>query len=226
MAEILMRWVHPERGVLAPVDFLEIAEQFNLLDRLTEHLVGIVSKQRATMQKVCPSVQISINLAPLQMANTALIDRIFESFGDDLSGLNFELTETAPYDEGGLLSVNLARLRRGGAMVSLDDFGTGYASLVNLRRFGFGEVKIDAEFACTKDEMQSVAMVNAIVAMAAALGARTVAEGVETPEQVETMRSLGVDLLQDFHFAYPMDFDSFCQWVGDGKVALAASAKA
>lgn len=224
--EVLMRWNHPERGVLSPVDFIDTAEQSNLLDRITERIVRQVADELPVIRTQCPSLQVSINLAPLQMANSALIDYIFSCFGSDLDGLNFELTETAPYDEKGLLSANLERLRAAGAQISLDDFGTGYASLINLRRFGFKEVKIDAEFACSPGQTESIAMVKAIVAMAAALDARTVAEGIETADQVGLMQELGVDLLQGHFFSYPLPCSRLLDWLDQQGFPVPAAAPA
>ncbi|MFN8147516.1 MAG: EAL domain-containing protein, partial [Candidatus Nanopelagicales bacterium] len=209
--EVLARWLHPQRGLLGPGDFLPDVEEFELLDPLTLKLVESVQERRSEIDAVLGHLGAAFNLAPQQLLHQELLTALVQAVG--VGGCTIEVTEAAAFGGDESTIESLRRLRAGGARTSLDDFGTGYSSVLHLKAFGFDEVKIDREFVSGSAEGPDVHLVTAMVAMAHALGAVAVAEGVETAEQADVLTELGVDRLQGFHFARPMAVDDLLVWL-------------
>ena len=209
--ETLARWVHPDRGVLAPADFLYDAEDFDLLDALTLRLVGDVFRHREALEERFPGIDVAFNLAPSQLQHPDLLAALSRMATDGLR-CTVEVTEAAAFggDEESLRA--LASLRALGVRTSLDDFGTGYSSVLHLKAFGFDEVKIDRNFVSGSSDGPDIALVTAMVAMARALGASTVAEGVETEAQAAALEAVGVDRFQGHLFARPMALHDMLGW--------------
>ena len=212
-AEVLARWVHPHRGVLAPIDFLEATTALHLLDGMTGRILAQVVAELPAIRAACAGLQISVNLAPEQLRGAGTVDMILGVVGMDLSGWKFEVTETTAFGSDRSIIENLQRLRAAGAHLSLDDFGTGYSSVSRLRAFGFDEVKIDREFVMHSGDGAVPALVVAMIDMAHALGASAVAEGIETESQSAALRELGADRLQGYHFGRPMAAAQLVSWL-------------
>ena len=203
-AEALVRWNHPERGLLAPGEFIGAAEDTGLIHELG---AWVLEEACRALAATSGSTTMSVNLSPRQCLHPDLLPTVAEILrrtGADPSRLCLEVTETAVMDDIATMTDVLEGLKGLGATLAIDDFGTGYSSLRALQRFPFDEVKIDRSFVHGMAEAeQEAAIVGAIVSLSHALGLRAVAEGVETRAQVDRLRMLGCDLGQGYHFARP-----------------------
>ena len=203
--EALLRWRHPVRGFISPVEFIPIAEETGMIVAIGEWVL-----QRACMDvMMCPGrPSISVNCSPLQFKCPDFVERVknaLASAGLEADRLKLEITESALMQNDALTMQLLTSLRDLGVQLSMDDFGTGYSSLSYLERYPLNYIKIDRSFVTPLSSAQSSsAVVRAIVAMAASLNMRTIAEGVETPEQLEVLRALGCNEAQGFYFGKPM----------------------
>lgn len=230
--EALVRWQHPERGLLSPAAFLDLAEDAGL-DLLLGDMV--LRSACGTMRHVDPAVTLSMNLSVTQLADRGLCDRIsmiLGEYGIPPDRLMIEITEHATLQRqpgGGRVSPEhtLHELRELGASLCLDDFGTGYSSLTHIRRYPLTAIKIDRSFVNgVVDHPEDRAVIAAMVGMAAALDLEVVGEGVETEEQLMAMRSLRCDKVQGYLIARPLAPEAVPAWVADhGRDWRAASAR-
>ncbi|WP_165961147.1 putative bifunctional diguanylate cyclase/phosphodiesterase [Qipengyuania sediminis] len=199
--EALLRWQHPARGLLPPDRFLGIAEETGLMAQIGDWVIGRALAETADWRG---DFRLAVNLSASQVRHPLLvptIDTALARSGFPARRLEFEITEHTLFNDG----VMLERLRRLGAEIALDDFGTGYSSLSYLRRFKFDRVKIDRSFVTDiETSAEAQAIVAAITRLAAALGMRTTAEGVETPGQLDLLRKLGCDEAQGFLILEPL----------------------
>lgn len=206
--EALLRWQHPELGLLMPSSFIELAEESGFIIRLGEWVIEQAIEQGCRWDQMgLPAVQINVNVSPRQFNDPELhtkVKRILRRTGFPGARLQAEVTETAMHD----VEVALRQLRsldELGVGVAIDDFGTGYTSLALLKRFPIDVIKIDRSFVTNiKNSRPDSAIVRAICNIALSLGAKTVVEGVETAEQAECVAAIGVDRLQGFYFGYPV----------------------
>lgn len=224
--EALVRWNHPERGLLTPAEFLDFAEETELTGRigsaiLTQSLQALKAWDAAGL--AVP--RVGVNFAMCQLRDPRLIEKIkweVERFDIDPSRLSIEVLETVLIkSDSDLVVRNLRGLASAGVGVDLDDFGTGHASIANLRRFAVDRIKIDRSFIAgieTSDEQQKLTA--SMIAMADALGLKTLAEGVETEAAVATLRRLGCDELQGFVFAHPMPLAATFSWLERRRAAM------
>jgi EAL domain-containing protein (putative c-di-GMP-specific phosphodiesterase class I) len=205
--EALIRWEHPERGLIPPMEFVPLAEETGLIVPL-----GVWALEQACLQAVrwhdatpnAPQLSMSVNLSPRQLAEPALpndVARVLHDTGIQPSALWLEITEsTLMRDAESALSA-LGALQALGLHLAVDDFGTGYSSLAYLERLPVEALKIDRSFTegvgVRKD---STAIVGAVVGLARALRLSTVAEGIETPEQFQQLRAMGCEVGQGFLF--------------------------
>jgi diguanylate cyclase (GGDEF)-like protein/PAS domain S-box-containing protein len=209
--EALVRWQHPQRGLLDPVDFIPVAEDSGLIGPLGEWVLAAACRDGAAWQRRFPRAEpllVCVNASPRQLANAAFPARVADLMarhGLARGSLALEITESVLMEEAHAPMTVLASLREYGLGLMLDDFGTGYSSLAYLKRFPLDVLKIDRSFVAGlgRDEGDS-AIVAAIVKMARALGLSVVAEGVERPEQLERLRELGCDRVQGRLIAEPM----------------------
>ena len=204
--EALLRWQHPDRGLLAPDSFLTIAEDAGLMSVLGNWVI------RQALEDVAEwsgDFRLSINLSPSQIRHPLLVETIdgaLAAAGFAANRLELEITEQVLLNDTAASAATLGRLRALGAEIALDDFGTGYSSLSYLRRFRFDRVKIDRSFVAdieSSDEAQAI--VSAITRLAQALGMKTTAEGVERREQLDLLRKLGCDEAQGFLILRPVE---------------------
>jgi diguanylate cyclase (GGDEF)-like protein len=209
--EALVRWQHPERGLLGPGQFLPVAEESGLILRLGEFVLREACRQAAEWRRRlgdAAPLPVHVNLAARQLGQAALVDTVraaLEETGAQATDLGLEITESAVIENTLLAVETLDRLKALGVEVLLDDFGTGYSSLSYLQRLPVDVLKIDRSFVSPlgQDE-RGGAIVEAIVGMARALGISIVAEGVETREQASVAHELGCPLAQGFFFQRPV----------------------
>jgi diguanylate cyclase (GGDEF)-like protein len=206
--EALIRWQHPERGAVAPSDFIPIAEQMGLIVQLGEWVL-----RQACMDAIKwpADVCVSVNLSPLQFAKGNLVSIVVSalaSSGLPASRLELEITESVLLEKSDLNIATLNQLRELGVRISMDDFGTGYSSIGYLRTFPFDKIKIDQSF--IRDlltDKGSLAIVRAIAGLGISFGITTTAEGVETEEQMRCLNREGCDEVQGYLYSRPVPAD-------------------
>ncbi len=204
--EALIRWEHPEQGLLTPASFLSIAEESGLIVPISEWVIGAACDQaRAWQEELSFSVPIGVNVPPQQLKDPHLVECVSEHLrrtGLDPSVLGLELVESSLIENRGATVANLEKLRAMGIRISIDDFGTGYSSLSYLKRLPLDALKIDRSFTQgIPDDPNDTAICTTIIAMARSLNLDVVAEGVETPEQAAFLRANGCRKAQGYYFS-------------------------
>jgi diguanylate cyclase (GGDEF)-like protein len=209
--EALLRWDHPERGLIGPLAFIPVAEESRLIVPIGRWVVEQACRQAANWQRLRPDsapISVAVNLSARQLADPELIPHIEGSIsanGLDPATLWLELTETTLLDDIAYVERTLAALERLGVRLVLDDFGVGFSSLGYIKRLPLSMVKLDRTFVENVTESpHDAAIVRAVSEMAETIGIGVVAEGVETEEQVRVARDLGCGYAQGFHFAEPV----------------------
>ncbi len=225
-AEALVRWNHPERGLLSPVSFLSVAEKVGLIGDLTDSVLCSAFEQLKKLHDEGFSIAIAVNLAPQLLNDIRLPDKIVErlgKFGSLSQNFTLEITESAAMEEGANTLDILTRFRVKQIGLSMDDFGTGYSSLVELYRLPFSELKIDRSFVTDIDDSEEARIiVRSLVELANNLGLSTCAEGVETESALEYLRSVGCAKAQGFLISKPLPADLFMEFVGRWEVGQSA----
>lgn len=219
-AEALLRWKHPERGDISPVEFIPIAERFGLIARLGEWVIDESCRQIRAWMKMGLRMRLAINLSVHQLRQADLADRIQAALSKhdvppDL--ITFEITESAAMEDVQASMRVFEKLSSIQVRLSIDDFGTGYSSLSYLRKLPARQIKIDRSFVQDLEKEEDArSVVKAVIKLSHALGLEVVAEGVETPAQQDILRDLGCDQLQGFLYAKPMAPDVLQMWaLGD-----------
>jgi diguanylate cyclase (GGDEF)-like protein len=219
-AEALLRWQHPELGMVAPSVFIDVAEQSGLIETIGPRVLRAACAAAArwsTDRDALDQLFVSVNVSPRQLRSGDLPDVVAECLRDTglaASRLHLELTETAVISDEAHASALLATLHRTGVKVWLDDFGTGFSGLSHLRRVPVDGVKIDRSFiADMLRDPDDLALTTAIIAMAHSLGITVVAEGVEKEGQFNLLRERGCDLAQGYWLGYPVTAAEFAQLV-------------
>jgi diguanylate cyclase (GGDEF)-like protein/PAS domain S-box-containing protein len=215
-AEALLRWQHPDRGIILPAEFISITEELELIDRIGEWVLADAIRQRAEWEiehgDEAPW-SIAVNVSALQLSGPKAVDavaRVLSRWKWAPDRLVLELTESVLMDEVTEAHAMLDRLRDLGVKLAIDDFGTGYSSLSYLHRFPVDQVKLDRAFVTSIDaEGEGSPIARAVVNMAHALGITVTAEGVETEQQLQGLRALNCDRAQGFLFARPMTAADF-----------------
>ncbi|WDY55600.1 putative bifunctional diguanylate cyclase/phosphodiesterase [Pseudomonas sp. PSKL.D1] len=213
-AEALLRWEHPQHGLLFPDRFISLAEKTGLIIPIGEWVLDEACRQmRAWLDQGHADWRMAVNLSAIQFCHAGLVDsvaRALNTHGLPANRLTLEITETtAMHDADASLTV-LQRLSDMGVDLSIDDFGTGYSSLMYLKRLPANELKIDRGFVRDlEQDSDDAAIVSAIVALGQALGLRIVAEGVETGGQQDFLTRLGCDSLQGYLLGQPVPADQF-----------------
>jgi diguanylate cyclase (GGDEF)-like protein len=212
--EALVRWDHPERGLLGPLAFIPVAEESRLIVPIGRWVIEQACRQAAAWQELRPDsapVAVAVNLSARQLADpevTAHIERSIEANGIEPSTLWLELTESTLLEDTAYVERTLGALRRLGVHLVLDDFGVGFSSLGYLKRLPLSMVKLDRTFVeNVTNSPNDAAIVRAVSEMSETIGIGVIAEGVETEEQVRVARELGCGYAQGFHFAEPVPAD-------------------
>jgi diguanylate cyclase (GGDEF)-like protein/PAS domain S-box-containing protein len=207
--EALLRWQHPQRGLLLPNAFITVAEQTGIIEPIGDWVVRSACHQVKMWRDAgYDDISVAVNLSPIQFRHQDLAARIaalVEETGLPPSTLEIEITETAIMQNVDTAVTIMEELHRAGVRLSMDDFGTGYSSLSSLRRFPLDQVKIDRSFLTHLTENpHDFMIVSAIIAMAHSLGLRVVAEGVETEAQLWLLHDLACDEVQGYLFSTPV----------------------
>lgn len=217
-AEALVRWHDELLGAVPPCDFIPLAERNGLIGAITARVLGQALAEAAAWRRSGLDLTVAVNFSALDLKNPSLVDEVgaaLAAAGCKPEQLVIELTESAVAENPRLAVKQLGDLKRLGVSLALDDFGTGYSSLSYLRSFPIDTLKIDRSFVKeTPHDADAVAIARTIVALARALGLSTVAEGVETEDQAEFLRQLGVDVLQGFLYSRPLHPDQFRSLTG------------
>ncbi len=229
----MLRWEHPERGLLKPAQFISIAEESGLIVPIGEWVLEQACRQavawRDRGQRGDEPLRISVNLSPRQVLRSnvvAAVRRVLRTTGLEPELLELEITERTLIDEGEAVTLALRELKEVGVRLVLDDFGTGYSSLSYLKRFTIDALKIDRAFisGLCSSESGDGAIVNAIVSMARALDVDVTAEGVETAEQLSRLRENGCPYAQGHLFSPPLPPEQLGGLLACGEQVLALRA--
>ncbi|HBM3289283.1 TPA: EAL domain-containing protein [Klebsiella michiganensis] len=202
--EALVRWFHPLRGSVPPTEFIPVAEKIGLINQLGEWVLRTACEAAASWSS---PLKVSVNVSPVQLMSSSLTDTvvtILRTTGLDPYRLDLEITESDVFNENTRSLEILSQLRELGVQISIDDFGTGYSSLSRLSYFPFDKIKIDRSFVINiPDQKDDLDIVRLIISMGKSLHMRIVAEGVETEEQLQSLRKLGCDLVQGYLIGKP-----------------------
>jgi EAL domain-containing protein (putative c-di-GMP-specific phosphodiesterase class I) len=229
-AEALVRWQHPDLGLLPPSDFIPVVEQTGLIGPLTRHVLERAIAQCALWRQAGQDLTVSVNLSVRNLLDPdvpALIGDLLTLYGLAPEALQLEITESMLMSDPDRSLVTLTRLAQLGVGLSVDDYGTGYSSLANLRRLPIDELKIDRSFVSPmlSDESDLI-IVRSTINLGHDLGLKVVAEGVEDEATLTRLAGLGCDFAQGYHFSKPLAPDAFDQWLGLPSHASAPAARA
>jgi len=221
--EALLRWQHPQRGMISPVVFIPIAERYGLINSLGNWVIDEACRQMQAWADAGVRMRVAINVSAHQLRKDDLVARIeqaLDRYQVEASQLLCEITESVVMEDVKATQRVFDGLQRIGVYLSIDDFGTGYSSLSYLRQLPAKQLKIDRSFVNDLESSSDArAIVDAVIHLAHALGLRVVAEGVETAEQRDILLQLGCDELQGFFFAKPMPAAALLAWIGGKKPA-------
>jgi diguanylate cyclase (GGDEF)-like protein len=224
--EALLRWRHPEKGLISPVEFIPIAEETGLIIPIGRWVLreGCRHGRRLIAPDGRP-LRMSINLSLRQIQHSDIVADVrdaLEEAGLEPERLTLEITESVLMDDTELAVSRLRDLKALGVTLALDDFGTGYSSLSYLSRFPVDILKMDRSFLSDGSTPESHTLANAVVGLGATLALEVVAEGIEEIAQAETLRELGCDLGQGFLFARPLEAEDSVAFVADRRPAVDA----
>ena len=216
-AEGLVRWEHPEHGLIPPGAFVQTVEQTGLIGPLTRHVLEHAIAECASWRASGRELSVAVNLSVRNLLDRDLpreIERMLDQYHVPASALQLEITESMIMSDPERAMVTVGRLSDLGVRLSVDDFGTGYSSLANLRRLPINELKIDRSFVSPmlQDESDLI-IVRSTINLGHDLGLRIIAEGVEDAPTLETLARLGCDLAQGYHLSRPMAARAFADWL-------------
>ncbi|MBF0342011.1 MAG: EAL domain-containing protein [Magnetococcales bacterium] len=220
-AEALVRWRHPERGLVSPLEFIPVAEETGLIIPIGEWVLRTACRQLARWKQMgLPMIRVGVNLSALQFQRQDLfkvVESCLEETGIDPKYLDLEITESAIMEDVQKAVAVLNRISALGVKLSIDDFGTGYSSLSQLRHFPFKTLKIDRSFVRSiESNAEDAAIVSAIIAMAHSLDQTVVVEGLETDAQLDIMRRLQCNEMQGYLFSAPTSVEEFTEMLRRG----------
>jgi diguanylate cyclase (GGDEF)-like protein len=220
--EALVRWQHPKHGLISPADFIPMAEESGLIVPLGQWVLRVACQQNKYWQSAgYPAVPIAINLSARQFRELSLAKTVADVLHEsDLEAeyLMLEITESNAMQDVEYTVSTLEVLKEMGVQIAVDDFGTGYSSLSYLKRFPIDMLKIDKSFVLDiPQNPDDASIIAAIVALAHSLGMKVIAEGVETKEQLNFLRSINCDQIQGFYFSPPLQIDRLQQLLDSGQ---------
>ena len=202
--EALLRWRHPVRGLVSPVDFIPVAENIGIIVEIGEWVLKTACAEAAHWP---PEIKVAVNLSPVQFTKPGLVECVARALSDahlEPTRLELEITESLLLGNTEPVLDTLAELKSLGIEIAMDDFGTGYSSLGYLRKFAFDKIKVDRSFVSDLGaSKESAAIVRAVVGLAAGLGMATLAEGVETEAQIDSLIAEGCSQAQGYYFSRP-----------------------
>ena len=225
--EVLVRWRHPERGMVSPGMFIPVAEDSGLIGPIGEWILREACREAASWAR---PMQVAVNLSPVQFRHgdlAGLVHEILLQTGLPARRLELEITEGVLIDDFSRAISVLRRLKSLGVRIAMDDFGTGYSSLSYLQSFPFDKIKIDQSFVSqVETNPQSAPIIRAVIGLGHALQVPVIAEGVETKDQLEFLRAEGCDEVQGYFIGRPSPIEAYAGLVGrqnEGPTALACS---
>jgi EAL domain-containing protein (putative c-di-GMP-specific phosphodiesterase class I) len=215
--EALLRWQHPERGMIAPARFIPFAEQTGFIREITPWVLDAVVRQLAHWQQTGLDIAVSANLSALDLLDPGLGRRVHDLLarhGVPADRLCLEITESALMGDPALALAHLAELAALGVKLSIDDYGVGQASLAYLKSLPVDELKLDRSFITgIADSPKNSAIVKSTIMLSHALGLTVVAEGVETPAELRWLASHGCDVVQGYGISRPLPAPQLAAWV-------------
>jgi len=225
--EALVRWNHPERGLLPPLDFISVAEQSGLITPLGRWVLREACRQATKWPLSNPSISLSVNVSTTQFQQPGLVEDVANALWDsglDPSLLTLEITESVLVHDTDAVIEKLHRLKDFGVKVAIDDFGTGYSSLGYLKRFPIDILKIDKSFIDgVGNGAEEAAIAQAIIKLGESLGLEVVAEGIELPEQIDALQLLRCERGQGFFFSAPVDAETMGGLLANGSFPVGRS---
>jgi EAL domain-containing protein (putative c-di-GMP-specific phosphodiesterase class I) len=208
--EALIRWFHPEKGIISPSEFIPLAEEIHLIDDIGQWVLEVVCSQIIAWQTsdIFKSLTVSVNVSPMQFMQAHFVDNVkntVEKYCVDPTRIKLELTETMVLANIEDSIVKMNQLKALGFAISLDDFGTGYSSLSYLKRLPFDQIKIDRSFiiSATTNEKDAF-LVQFVICMGEKFAMHVIAEGIETEEQFTFLENLNCNAFQGYLFGKPM----------------------
>lgn len=223
-AEALLRWRHPKKGLIAPARFIPFAEQTGFIREITVWLLHHVVQQAAVWHRAGLDLIVSINLSTLDLARPTLVQevrRLLEENALPPRWICLEITESALMDDPEQALHHLAQLAALGVKLSIDDYGSGQASLAYVQQLPVHELKIDRAFVDKVDrQLKNAAIVRSTILLCRELGLSVVAEGAQTPEEIDWLRRNGCDIVQGYGIAKPMPAESVADWVRERHLAF------
>src|SRR6185369_1324326 len=219
--EALIRWEHPEKGPISPVEFIPLAEEIGLINEIGEWVLRTACAEAAGWPE---GISVAVNLSPVQFKSHALPTLVRMVLSDTklpAKRLELEITEGVFLSNDDHVHEMIANLKAIGVKLALDDFGTGYSSLSYLQRVPFDKIKIDRSFVTGASDLagRNAALIRAMVGLAADLKMQTTAEGVETQEELQLVRELGCSLVQGYYFGKPMPADEAAELAAKGSAS-------
>ena len=213
--EALARWLDPVRGIVAAKNFVPLAEELGLVGEIGDIVLAEAAQRAEEWSVLSPGLRVMVNISALQLRGTALLAsaRALLEGGTRAASLVMEVTESALMEDTGASRAVLAELRDAGFGIAIDDFGTGYSSLAYLKQLPATAIKVDQAFTSQLPDPQDLSVVMAILAIADAYGLEVTAEGIETAEQAEILKSLGCQQGQGYYFGRPVPADEFTRWL-------------
>jgi EAL domain-containing protein (putative c-di-GMP-specific phosphodiesterase class I) len=207
--EALIRWRHPTRGVVSPVEFIPIAEDTGLIVPIGRWVLNEACRQASTWHRHGHRIGIAVNISARQLDSEELVEEVRHALQEsdlDPAALTLEVTETALMRDADATATRLRQLKTLGVRIAIDDFGTGYSSLAYLRQFPADTLKIDRSFICgIATSKESAVLVHTLIKLGNDLGMQTLAEGIEDQAQLEVLRRERCDQAQGFLFSRPLD---------------------
>ena len=227
-AEALLRWYHPDKGIISPLDFIPIAEKNDLIIPITEWVLMTACKQNKTWQTAgFPPLRVAVNLSGHYFSKPDSSKRLFSIIKQvnlQPKYLELELTESIFIKDTESVNLILKEMQSLGIQIAIDDFGTGYSSLNYLKKFSFNTLKIDRCFVNgVVNDAQAAALTTAIIQMARSMSLKTVAEGVETEAELSFLRQQRCDEIQGYLFSRPLPVIEFTKLLARGKSLLSSS---
>ena len=225
--EALIRWQHPEEGLIFPDSFIPILEQNGLIKPLTRNVLKMALQQLTKWQQQGVTLPIAINISAVNLQDPSFPDQVLEimrNFSVPASLLEMEITETALMQDPLRAIETVKKLCKIGIVISIDDFGTGYSSMAYLKKLVVAKIKVDKSFVIDmiKNENDNI-IVRSTIDLAHNLGLTVVAEGVETQEAFDRLKSLGCDTAQGYHMGKPVAVDQMNEWLVESNWGLESS---
>jgi EAL domain-containing protein (putative c-di-GMP-specific phosphodiesterase class I) len=213
--EALLRWHHPERGLIGPDEFLPLIHKHGLMAAVTDFVITKALDDVTRWQSLAAQLPVAVNLFAPSLADLDLPDRLMRALSDrglETTALTVEITESLFLDNLDQTQTVLKCLRQNGIRIAIDDFGSGYSALSYLRDLSIDEVKLDRDFiAPILADPRAAAVVRAVIDLSHELGLRTVAEGVENAETASRLREYGCDVAQGYFFSPPLSVEDLIE---------------